>query len=303
MSTVESEARNRFSWMWVFVGLSMLFADVFSFMSPGFLGQVMDGQAGGIAITPLFLLVAAIITAIPIGMVVLSQVLPRRAARWANIVVGVATVAYVWGAGALDLPHYVFFANLETLACLYVAWSAWRWRSANAPAPERRSRRRDARHRGSVPTPLTPTRRRAGVTLCRQSSAAVARGRHARDDGDQGLAYLSISVYKAGWVTAQLFFATWLFPLGYLVYRSGLLPRFLGVLLVLDGIAVLVWFLQVLLLPDYPAIRYPGLVVSFVAELGLALWLLVKGVRVEGAEAGLPVVGRGAELQTEGARS
>ena len=133
MGTVESEARNRLSWMWVFVGLSMLFADVFSFMSPGFLGQVMDGEAGGIAITPLFLLVAAVITAVPIGMVVLSQVLPRRAARWANVVVGVATVAYVWGAGALDLPHYVFFASLETLACLYVAWLAWRWRSSNAP--------------------------------------------------------------------------------------------------------------------------------------------------------------------------
>jgi hypothetical protein len=137
MSTVESEARNRLSWMWVFVCLNMLFADVFSFMSPGFLGQVMDGQAGGITITPLFVLIAAIVTAIPIAMVVLSQVLPRRAARWANVVVGVATVAYVWGAGALDLPHYVFFASLETLACLYVAWSAWRWRSANAPAPAR----------------------------------------------------------------------------------------------------------------------------------------------------------------------
>jgi hypothetical protein len=137
MSTIDSETRNRLSWMWVFVGLSMLFADVFSFMSPGFLEQVMDGHAGGVAITPLFLLVAAIITAIPIGMVVLSQMLPRRTARWANIVVGVATVAYVWGAGALDLPHYVFFASLETLACLYVAGSAWRWRTANAPAAER----------------------------------------------------------------------------------------------------------------------------------------------------------------------
>ena len=79
----------------------------------------------------------------------------------------------------------------------------------------------------------------------------------------EGLAYLSINVYKAGWVTAQLFFGTWLFPLGYLVYKSGVLPRFLGVLLVLDGIAVLVWFLQALLLPDYPAIHYPGLVLSF----------------------------------------
>jgi hypothetical protein len=95
----------------------------------------MDGQAGGVAITPTFLLVAAVITAIPLAMVVLSQVLPRSAARWSNAVVGVATVAYVWGAGALDMPHYVFFASLETLACLYVAWSAWRWRSVDASSP------------------------------------------------------------------------------------------------------------------------------------------------------------------------
>ena len=104
----------------------------------------------------------------------------------------------------------------------------------------------------------------------------------------EGLAYLSINVYKAGWVTAQLFFGTWLFPLGYLVYKSGSLPRFLGVLLAIDGIAVLIWFLQALLLPDYPAIRYPGLVVSFIAEVGLALWLFVKGVKVVDSGARLP---------------
>ena len=118
----------------------------------------------------------------------------------------------------------------------------------------------------------------------------------------EGLAYLSINVYKAGWVTAQLFFATWLFPLGYLVYRSGSLPRFLGVLLVLDGVAVLIWFLQALLLPDYPAIRYPGLVVSFVAELGLGLWLLVKGVRVIDAETGLPLEVSAADARAAEAR-
>jgi len=104
----------------------------------------------------------------------------------------------------------------------------------------------------------------------------------------EGLAYLSINVYKLGFVTAQLFFGTWLFPLGYLVYKSGFLPRFLGVILVLDGVAVLVWFLQALLLPDYPALRYPGLALSFVAEFGLALWLLVMGVKVVDSGAGLP---------------
>jgi hypothetical protein len=119
----------------------------------------------------------------------------------------------------------------------------------------------------------------------------------------EGLAYLSINVYKTGFVTAQLFFATWLFPLGYLVYKSGFLPRFLGVLLVLDGIAVLIWFLQVLLLPDYPAIRTPGLVVSFIAEVGLALWLLVKGVKLADPGAGLPGEQRLADPLAEGARS
>lgn len=101
------------------------------------------------------------------------------------------------------------------------------------------------------------------------------------------LAYLSINVYKVGFVTAQLFFGTWLFPLGYLVYKSQFLPRFLGVLLLLDGIAVLIWFLQALLLPDYPAIRYPGLAVSFIAEVGLAFWLLVQGIKVVDSGAGL----------------
>jgi hypothetical protein len=95
----------------------------------------------------------------------------------------------------------------------------------------------------------------------------------------EGLGLLSANVYKVGFVTAQLFFGTWLFPLGYLVYKSAALPRILGVLLLLDGIAVLIWFLQALLLPAHRAITYPGLVVSLIAEVGLASWLLVRGVK------------------------
>jgi hypothetical protein len=94
-----------------------------------------------------------------------------------------------------------------------------------------------------------------------------------------GLAMLSVSAHRVGFVTAQLFFSAWLFPLGWLVLRSGFLPRVLGWLLLLDGVAVLVWFLQTLLAPAYPAISYPSWVVGFVAEVGLAVWLLVKGVR------------------------
>lgn len=103
-----------------------------------------------------------------------------------------------------------------------------------------------------------------------------------------GEALAAIEVYRTGFVTAQLFFGTWLFPLGYLVYKSGFLPRFLGVLLILDGIAELIWFFQALLLPDRPEIRVPGTVVSLLAEVGLTLWLLIRGVKEADPAVALP---------------
>jgi hypothetical protein len=47
----------------------------------------------------------------------------------------------------------------------------------------------------------------------------------------------------------------------------------------------MIWFIQALLLPAYPAIRTPGLVVSLIAEVGLALWLLVRGVKAGESDA------------------
>ena len=91
-------------------------------------------------------------------------------------------------------------------------------------------------------------------------------------------AQLAANVYRSGFAAAQLFYGTWLFPLGYLVIKSKFLPRLLGILLILDGFAEMIWFTQALLLPAYPAIKVPGLVVSLLAEVGLALWLLIKGV-------------------------
>lgn len=94
-----------------------------------------------------------------------------------------------------------------------------------------------------------------------------------------GLAILAVTTHQTGFVMAQMLFSAWLFPLGWLVLRSGFLPRFLGSLLLLDGVGVLVWFLQALLAPAYPAISYPSWALGFVAEVGFALWLVIKGAR------------------------
>jgi len=136
MATADTRTRTRLSWMWVFVMLNMLLADVLSYLYPGFLAQILDGRAGQIAITPGFLLLAAALCEIPIAMVVLTQVLPQRAARWANVIAGVATIVYVIGLGTAA-PHYFFIAGLEILACLFIVWSAWTWHEAEQRVPAR----------------------------------------------------------------------------------------------------------------------------------------------------------------------
>jgi Family of unknown function (DUF6326) len=122
----DTAVRTRLSWMWVFVMLNMAYADILGFMDANILMQFLAGHAEQITITPSFLLLAAVLTEIPLAMVVLSQLLPRDANRWTNIAVSVFTVVYIWGGGVLSLPHYIFIASLETAGCLYIAWTAWR---------------------------------------------------------------------------------------------------------------------------------------------------------------------------------
>ena len=70
--------QTRLSTLWVFIMFNMVFADILSFMYPGFLKEVMAGRAGGVQITPGFLLMAAVLTEVPIAMIVLSRVLKQR---------------------------------------------------------------------------------------------------------------------------------------------------------------------------------------------------------------------------------
>ncbi|MFN2223009.1 MAG: DUF4386 domain-containing protein, partial [Candidatus Promineifilaceae bacterium] len=83
---------------------------------------------------------------------------------------------------------------------------------------------------------------------------------------------------KAGYLIAQVFFGLWLLPLGYLVYRSGFLPRIVGVLLVVACFGYLVDVITYTLLPSSDVVVSEF---TFIGELLLLLWLLVKGVNVE----------------------
>ena len=88
-----------------------------------------------------------------------------------------------------------------------------------------------------------------------------------------------------GNVVMVLFYGLWLFPLGYLVFKSGFLPKILGILLIADGVSLLICFFQLWLFPGYEKMTYPLYPIMFVAEFGLSLWLIIKGVKDQPVQA------------------
>jgi hypothetical protein len=97
----------------------------------------------------------------------------------------------------------------------------------------------------------------------------------------QTLSLFFLGLSGSGNMILTLFYGAWLFPLGYLVFKSGFLPRFLGVLLLLDGLSLMICFVQLCLFPGHEKLTYPLYPVMFIAEFGLAMWLIIKGTSVK----------------------
>lgn len=101
-------------------------------------------------------------------------------------------------------------------------------------------------------------------------------------EASQAMAMLFLSVYKNGFMSAQIFLALWVLPLGYLVIKSGYLPRLLGAFLVVDCLVLLVWVFQFFLIhPENEAVSGICLAISFISEASLCLWLLIMGANVK----------------------
>ena len=100
----------------------------------------------------------------------------------------------------------------------------------------------------------------------------------------QALAYASLSVHNYGYGASLLFFGCCTVCFGYLIHRSRYLPSSLGLLLVVAGFGYVLFSLAQIQAPRFagdwlfPWLLLPG----FVGELGLALWLLVKGIDCAG---------------------
>jgi hypothetical protein len=95
-----------------------------------------------------------------------------------------------------------------------------------------------------------------------------------------GLALLLLDLHRHGYLIAQIFFGGWLLPLGWLVYRSGFLPRTLGVLLIVGGASYLLDLAVIYTAPGFQSSLATLVVVpAAIAEFAFLGWLLVNGAR------------------------
>jgi len=94
----------------------------------------------------------------------------------------------------------------------------------------------------------------------------------------QALVMLFLDLSNSGVHIAMIFWGLWLLPLGYLVYKSGFLPRILGILLIISSFGNLMEFVTFFLIPnlDNQISMYTGY-----GEIVFALWLLIMGVNIE----------------------
>jgi hypothetical protein len=98
----------------------------------------------------------------------------------------------------------------------------------------------------------------------------------------EALAILSIRSHAVGFGLALVFFGVECVILGYLIYRTGYLPRSIGVLMAIAGVCYVVNCFALLLSPPLASRLFPAILIpALIAELSLALWLLVKGVDAE----------------------
>ena len=121
--------RTVLSTLWTFVLLNLFAKDIHELGRPGMLQQIMTGVVDGVTITEELMLLGGVMFEIPILMVLLSQILPHKINRRANIAAGALTIIIeVYSNLNPDLDN-IFFLVIKILALLSVIRIAWKWRA------------------------------------------------------------------------------------------------------------------------------------------------------------------------------
>lgn len=121
----------KLSALWVSVMFCYIYGDFFSLFLPNRLQNLLNGQSGVGATTPLKLLMFAVLMTLPSLMVFLSLALKAKTNRRLNIALGIFFTAVMMLVGATSLGEwmifYTYLAVVEIILTTLIVWFAWRW--------------------------------------------------------------------------------------------------------------------------------------------------------------------------------
>ncbi|MBD1384288.1 DUF4386 domain-containing protein [Mucilaginibacter rigui] len=102
----------------------------------------------------------------------------------------------------------------------------------------------------------------------------------------QSQVMLHLRYYSNGNQLAQIFWGLWLFPFGWLVYKSGFLPKILGVFLMAGCFGYLINFTGGFLFHGYSDTAISSYITlpASIGEIGTCLWLLIMGIKNKPAQ-------------------
>ena len=130
LEDMKINVKIKLSALWVTVNLLYIYVDVYSYYRPGIIEKIIAGEVAftGIEVTQAFLLVVIILMTIPSIMVFLSLILPAKANRWTNIIVGIFEIIFVIGATIGETwAYYIFGSIVEVVLLSLIVWYAWKW--------------------------------------------------------------------------------------------------------------------------------------------------------------------------------
>jgi hypothetical protein len=92
---------------------------------------------------------------------------------------------------------------------------------------------------------------------------------------------LFVRLHNQGEFISEIFWGVWLFPFGLLVYRSGFLPRILGIWLIIACFAWVALSITAQFFPTNYSAAFGWLQPAFFAEMAIILYLLIRGANVK----------------------
>lgn len=128
--------RIKLAALWTSVTLCYLYGDYFELYVP----QKTEGLISGnnLLDSPVKLLLAAVLLALPALMVFLSVVLKAPINRWLNIGMGLFFTAIMVLIAVTSITpwryFYVFLAIVESILTSLIVWYAWNWNKQNQNA-------------------------------------------------------------------------------------------------------------------------------------------------------------------------